>query len=139
VFDSSSLIKLERSHELRHLPSPGNFLVVPSRVAKEVSRKGAPEATIKWLKRGSVADFVAGSEGQLFMRLRQQETLLSDPDIQGIVIAHHRRGTYVVEERAARRVAERLGVKCLNAQEFLQEFGSKYSVSPDGKVQLRLV
>lgn len=119
VFDSSSLIKLERSHDLRHLPPPGNFFIVPSRVAKEVNKRASPLAT--WLKKGRVANFIVGSEGQLFMRLRQQETLLSDADIQGIIIAHHRRGTYVVEEKASRRVAESLGVKCLNADEFLRE------------------
>ena len=70
VFDSSSLIKLERSHNLRHLPDlPGSWLVVPSRVAKEV-KKGASAATKRWLEEGKVANFVVGSEGQLFMRLR---------------------------------------------------------------------
>lgn len=120
VFDSSSLIQLERSHRLRDVPGhPGAWLVVPSRVAKEVNKRGTRLAT--WLGGSKVANFVVESEGQLFLKLRQQERLLSDADIQGIVIAIHRGGAYVVEERAARRVAERLGVRCLNAEEFLQE------------------
>jgi len=120
VFDSSSLIDIEHSRYLRRLRPPGNFLVVPSRVAKEVNRRGSPLAT--WLNRGKVADFVVDSEGQLFLMLRRRERLLSDADIQGVVIAHHREGTYVVNEKAASRVAQSLGVECLNAEEFLREF-----------------
>ena len=120
VFDSSSLIELERSHDLRHLSPPGNFLIVPSRVAKEVNKRGSPLAT--WLKKGRVAMFVATSEHELFYRLTLQAQGLSDADIQGIVITHHRRGKYVVEENAARRMAENLGLSCLSAKEFLSEF-----------------
>jgi len=58
---------------------------------------------------------------QLFLTLRRNEKLLTDADIQGIVIAYHRGGTYVVEERAARKVAQDLGIRCLNSKEFLQE------------------
>lgn len=120
VFDSSSLINLERSRELKRLSIPGISLIIPSRVAKEVSRGASPLAT--WLKKGKVANFVVDSENQLFMKMRLEEQLLSDADIQGIVIANQRKATYVLEEKAARRVAENLGVRCLNTKDFLREF-----------------
>ena len=53
--------------------------------------------------------------------MRAQERLLSDADIEGIVIAYHRRATYVVEEKLATLVAKNLGVRTLKAREFLRE------------------
>lgn len=130
VFDASSLIDLENSRELGLLSELGSLVVVPSRVAKEVNRRGTP--IHRWFQGGigrgrrrrerrRVADFVVPAEGGLFLRLKQQHPYLSDADIQGIVMAHQRNATYVVEENAATRVAEGLGIRCLRAQEFIDE------------------
>lgn len=124
VFDASSLIELEGQHGkgLKHMPDrPGKWLVVPSKVAREVNSKGAPADTTNWLRSGKLSNFNVGSEGALFMKIRIHETLLSDADIQGIVIAYHRKGTYVVEEAKARTVARSLRIRCLKAKEFRQE------------------
>lgn len=122
VFDTSSLIQLEKSPGLQHLhSSPGKWLVVPSKVAKQLNSKGAPAETKKWLNSGKVATFTVDSEGMLFMKIRVEERLLEDADIQGIVIAYHRKGTYVVEEGRATKVAQSLGVRTLNADTFLHE------------------
>jgi len=122
VFDTSSLIKLERSVGLRHmLDYPGKWLVVPSKVAKQLNSEGAPRETKKWLNNGKLATFSVNSEKVLYMKLRVQEKLLEDPDIQGIVIAYHRKGTYVVEEELATRVAQSLGVRTLKSEKFLEE------------------
>ena len=122
VFDTSSLIKLERLVGLHHMPDyPGKWLVVPSKVAKQLDSEGAPKETKKWLNNGKLATFSVNSEKMLYMKLRVQEKLLEDPDIQGIVIAHHRKGTYVVEEELASRVAQSLGVRTLKTEKFLEE------------------
>jgi predicted nucleic acid-binding protein len=122
VFDTSSLIKLERSFGLNHMPDyPGKWLVVPSKVAKELGSEGAPKETKRWLINGKTATFSGNSEKALYMMLRVQEKLLEDPDIEGIVLAHHRDGTYVVEEELASRVAQRLGIRTLKTEGFLGE------------------
>jgi len=124
VFDASSLIELEGpdGKGLKHMPGrPGKWLVVPSKVAREVNSKSAPANTTNWLRSGKLSTFNVDSEGRLFMKIRTHETLLSDADIQGIVIAYHRKGTYVVEEAKARTVAGSLGIRCLKAKEFQQE------------------
>ena len=122
VFDTSSLIKLERLDGLHHMPDyPGTWLVVPSKVAKQLDSEGAPKETKKWLNNGKAATFSGNGEKVLYMTLRVQEKLLEDPDIQGIVIAHHRKGTYVVEEELASRVAQSLGVRTLKTEKFLEE------------------
>ncbi len=122
VFDTSSLIRLERSIGLDHLPEyPGKWLVVPSKVARQLNSEGAPKETKKWLRSGKLSTFNVDDEHRLFMQIRREEKLLEDPDVQGIVIAHHRKGTYVVEEEPARRVAVSLGVRTLKAEKFLEE------------------
>ena len=122
VFDTSSLIKVEKSGGLHRMPDyPGKWLVVPSKVARQLDSERAPRETKRWLSNGNVASFSGDGETVLYMRLRVQEKLLEDPDIQGIVIAHHRKGTYVVEEELASRVAQSLGVRTLKTERFLEE------------------
>ena len=123
VFDTSSLIEIERNHNgLKHMPDqPGKWLVVPSKVAREVNSEGAPADTRNWLRSGKFATFNVDTERRLFMEIRIRERLLSDADIEGIVIAYHRRGTYVVEEKLATSVAKTLGVRTLKAAEFLHK------------------
>ncbi len=122
VFDTSSLIHLEKSPGLQHLPSsPGKWMVVPSKVAKQLNSKGAPKETKRWLNSGKAATFSVNTEGVLFMKLRVQERLLEDADIQGIVIEYPRKGTYVVDEVRAAKVAQNLGVRTLKAEKFLEE------------------
>ncbi len=123
VFDTSSLIEIERGHNgLKLMPDqPGKWLVVPSKVAKEVNSEGAPVDTKNWLRSGRPSTFSVDDERRLFMQIRRQETLLSDADIEGIVIAYHRKGMYVVEEGRATSVARGLGVNTMNARQFLDK------------------
>ena len=126
VFDASSLIEieLEGSHGkgLKQMPDyPGKWLVVPSKVAREANSEGAPADTKNWLRSGKLSTFNVDSERRLFMKIRAQERLLSDADIEGIVLAYHRKGTYVVEEGLATGVAKRLGINTMNAKQFLDK------------------
>ena len=126
VFDASSLIQIESegSHGkgLKHMPDrPGKWLVVPSKVAREVNSESAPADTKNWLRSGKPSTFNVDSERRLFMKIRVEERLLSDADIEGLVIACHRKGTYVVEEGPATSVAKRLGVRTMNAKQFLDK------------------
>ena len=124
VFDASSLIEIEadRSHGkgLRQMPDrPGKWLVVPSKVARELNSESAPASTKNWLRSGKPSKFSVDSERRLFMKIRAEERLLSDADIEGIVIAYHRKGTYVVDEGPATNLAGRLGIRTISAKQFL--------------------
>ncbi len=124
VFDASSLIELEGPHGkgLKYMPErPGKWLIIPSKVAREVNSKSAPTDTKNWLRSGKHSTFNVDSEGALFMKIRTHERLLSDADIQGIVIAYHRKGTYVVEEGLATSVAKSLGINIMNAKQFFDK------------------
>jgi hypothetical protein len=125
VFDASSLIELERrpnGRGLRDMPDyPGKWLVIPSKVAKQVDSQGAPAETKNWIANGKPATFTGSDEARMFMRIRVQERLLEDADIQGIVIAYHRKGTYVVEEGRAKTLAKSLAIRCISGTTFLSE------------------
>lgn len=125
VFDASSLIELERRRNgkgLKDMPDrPGRWLVVPLKVARQMNSKGAPIETRAWLASGQAAVFTCDDERRQFMKIRVQEKLLEDADIQGVVIAYHRKCTYVVDEGKARMVAKTLGVRCISARHFLSE------------------
>ena len=123
VFDTSSLIEIEQNHNgLNHMPDrPGKWLVVPSKVAREVNSEGAPASTKNWIRSGKLATFTVDTERRLFMEIRIRERLLSDADIEGIVIASHRKGTYVVEEKLATSVAQNLGITTLKATQFMHK------------------
>ena len=124
VLDASSLIAIEGASGkgLKKMPEyPGKWLVVPSKVAKEVDSKSAPKETKDWLSSGKVAIFVSDSEKRLYMRLCVQERALDDPDIEGIVIAYHRKGIYVAEDGSAIIVAKKLGISTMNAKQFLDK------------------
>ncbi len=124
VFDASSLIEIEvgGSHGkgLKNMPDwPGKWLVVPSKVAKEANSESAPADTKNWLRGGKLSKFNVDSERRLFMKIRAEEKLLSDADIEGIVIAYHRKGTYVVDDGPAAIVAKKLGISTIKAKQFL--------------------
>jgi hypothetical protein len=129
VFDSSALIEIERrpgGKGLRDMPDfPGKWLVVPSKVAKQVNSKGAPQDTKEWLSGGKTSSFVNDTERRLYMSIMAREKALEDADIQGIVLASCRQGTYVVDEGPARKVAESLGTRCISGAEFLKELNPK--------------
>lgn len=122
VFDASALIEIEGKNGkgLKYMPAyPGKWFVVPSKVAKEMDSKSAPKETKDWLSGGKSATFNSDDERILFMRLRVKESALDDSDIEGIVIAYHRKGIYVVEEGPATNIARKLGVNTIKAKEFL--------------------
>ena len=47
---------------------PGKWLVVPSKVAKEVNNNKAPAETKHWIDAGRIANFSVDVERQLFMK-----------------------------------------------------------------------
>lgn len=122
VFDASSLIEIEgkKGKGLKSMPDfPGKWLIVPSKVAKEVNSEGAPKETKDWIVKGKPAKFNSDNERQLYMKIRVQESALDDADIEGIVLAYHRKATYVVEEGPAGTIAQKLNVTIINAKQFL--------------------
>ena len=120
VFDSSSLIDVERSRNLRKIPVEPGAVVIPQRVFSEVNKPGTPIAT--WLRRNRLAptQFLP-DEGSHYLRLKRDHTGLGDGEAAAIAIAVQRRGTVVTEDRLATTIAEAQGARCVNTEGYFRE------------------
>jgi predicted nucleic acid-binding protein len=117
VCDSSSLIDLERSKELRVLSYVA--VLIPSKVAEEVNQRGSLLAA--WLRdnRASVKRPL-DQEGGLYLRLlRDSRPRIDDGEALAIAMASHRNLELMIEDGAGRLAAERIGVHCLGWRELM--------------------
>lgn len=121
VFNSSSLIKLERSKGLRvlYLLEGEGRVIVPHRVAREVNKPRKPLET--WLKRNpkSVKQFLP-EEGRLYLEfLRQTQPKIHDGEAAALAIALHRGCTLVADDGPTMEKARQHGVECIDTRELL--------------------
>lgn len=128
VFDTSSLIDLENLLKGQQfaslLDSLRGRIVIPVGVKVELGRvRSSPSVT--WLEKNPSSierhSFNIPEVGTLYLRLIQQYPGLGDGEAQAIALAHHRRGTLVTGDITAREIALHLGVRCLDAKEFLAQ------------------
>lgn len=117
VFDSSSLIQLERGGNLLVLTKLAERTIVPQRVAREVNQPRTPLE--RWLRENprSVTPFLP-QEGSLYLALLRQPEI-HDGEAAAIAIALHREATLVTDDVPARRKAAGRAVPCVGTQEFL--------------------
>lgn len=127
VLDATALIDFERSRGLRkHLSNPGDSILVPWRVMKEVTR-GCRSLLCKWVKknRSNVVRRVTDKESALAVRLAQEfAALIDEADAEAIAIASARQAILVTGERATKipEVATQYGVQCIGPAQFLSEW-----------------
>lgn len=125
VLDTSAIINLERSNHLKQLlVFPGDWLIVPSIVARELNPNisGTPAATKNWLNGGKVAMFI-DKEESLYRRLVLHPGV-DDGEAQAIAMARNRGATLVIDEKKNGQVwniAESHGIRCISSAEFLNE------------------
>jgi len=121
VLDSSSLIHVERSSDLRKLPPPNVRLFIPDRVAREVNKPRQPLE--RWLQRHySLVTRMLPDEGRDYLTFRiQPETKLDDGEAAALAVAVNRDAALVTDDMAAQRKAASHGVRCLGTTDFLRE------------------
>jgi predicted nucleic acid-binding protein len=121
VFEASSLIELERRKLLRKLTSLGSRVVIPIRVARDINNPNVPKSSPlrQWLQQHSsvITRFQTAAENELYMRLLVTRRKLGDGEDSAIAIAFCRALTLVVEDQAARQVAEELGMVCKSVKD----------------------
>lgn len=122
VFDASALIELELSHHITSVHDPEDRVFVPHKVFQEANTRGQRAAT--WLKRHSRVHVRKPLNdpraGHLYLELRQQaDPKVHDGEAEAIAFANYTGWVLVIEDRAGRAKAERHGVRCLTASQFL--------------------
>lgn len=127
VLDATALIDFERSRDLRkHLSNPGDSVLVPWRVMKEVTR-GCRSPLCAWVRahQSNVTRCQTVQESALAVTLGLQfAALIDEADAEAIAIASARRAILVTGERATKipEVAAQYGVHCLRPAEFLSQW-----------------
>jgi predicted nucleic acid-binding protein len=122
VFDSSSLISIEKSKRMPALRARKDEVILPRKVAEEVASQESPLR--RFVKRNpAVITDLTPKEQNRFLEL------MSEPNIDAgeaaaISVAEARGHPLVIADGAARRRAVRLGVNCIAWRDFV-----------DGRVQ----
>lgn len=119
VFDSSSLIALEKAKELRVLSYLS--VCIPKKVAEEVGKGGSDLK--RWLDMNPrVVTHMLPVESAEFLRLMvSSNPAIDDGEAVAIAIARNRGLRLVIEDRAGRIVASQLGVECVSADDLVAQ------------------
>ncbi len=117
VFDSSSLISIEKTKRMPALRARKDEVVLPRKVADEVGSQKSPLERFIRKNPAVVADLTPDEE-------RRYLQLLSEPNIDAgeaaaIALAESRNYPLVINDAAARRRAQRLGVNCIDWRDFV--------------------
>lgn len=118
VFDSSSLIFIERARLLGRLRKRHTEIILPEKVAEEVRQPGSPLKN--FLKRyASVVVSFSGPEEEKYLEIRAQPGI-DDGEAAAMAIALVRRVTLVIEDKKGRQKAQNHGVQSMGWREFIQ-------------------
>ena len=118
VFDASSLIKIERENRMDDLRRRHADVLIPEKVAEEVSR--IPGKPLRRFVRGYpqvVSKFEPDEAIEYLKILRQQG--MDEGESAAIAIAAHRHLPVVIEEKRGRAKAAEYGVGCFRWEQFL--------------------
>ena len=129
VVDTSAIINLERSNQLIGFELPGDWIIVPSAVARELNPNyhGTPEATKRWLQKGKISKFT--SDEELLYRKLILHPSVDDGEAQAIAMAFCRKKTLVIDEKRKGQVweiAESYGIRCIDSEQFLNEIKPRF-------------
>lgn len=121
VIDTSAAINLERKNRLSKLPTPGDWIILPSIVANELNPdfQGTPEATKKWIFKGKTTHLTV--EEEILYKKLILNPAIDDGEAQAISIAYFRKATLVIDEKKGGvvwNIAENYKVKCITSDTF---------------------
>jgi len=117
VFDSSSLVFIERARRMTNLRRRRQEVILSSKVAEEVAVAGSPLGRFISAYPSIVVQF-AGSEEDLYLRIRGQPGI-DDGEASAIALALSRQVPLVIDDKRGRSKATNHGLSCLGWQEFL--------------------
>ncbi len=117
VFDSSSLISIERLRHMKVLRRRRNEAIVPEKVAGEVDQPGTPLAN--FLKRHpEVKVGLSQPEEDKYLEIRRQPGI-DDGEAAAIALALNRALLLVIDDVKGRAKAQNHGINCLGWRDFV--------------------
>ena len=119
VFDSSSLINIERNRKMSVLRQRRHEVLIPGKVEGEVNQPNTPlNRFITRFYQQVVAPF-RNNEEEEYLRVRSQRGI-HDADAAAIAMAIRRQLTLVIDDKKAKEKAENHGVETLTWQDFVK-------------------
>jgi len=118
VFDSSSLINVERNKKMTVLRRRRGEVLIPAKVEEEVNQPNTPLHRFITRFRQQVVTPFQNNEEQEYLRVRSQRGI-HDADAAAIAMAMKRRLTLVIDDKRAREKAESHGIETLSWQDFI--------------------
>lgn len=118
IFDSSSLINIERNKGMTILRKRRGEVLIPEKVAVEVNQPNTPLHRFI-SKFNQVVTRFQNNEEQEYLRVRSQIGI-DDGEAAAIAMAIKRRLPLVIDDRKGKKKAESHGVRTLAWQDFVQ-------------------
>jgi len=118
VFDSSSLINIERNRKMTILRRRRGEVLIPSKVEEEVNQPNTPLHRFITRFRQQVLTPFQNNEEQEYLRVRSQRGI-HDADAAAVAIALKRRLTLAIDDKRAREKAGSHGIETLSWQDFI--------------------
>ena len=117
VFDSYSLIEIERKHHMTDLRKRRSEVVLPKKVAEEVGTRGTP--LFRFIRHcpGVVSAFDSAEESA-YLQIRSQVGI-HDGEAAAIAVASVRKIPLVIEDKRGKAKAASHGVSCLTWNDFI--------------------
>lgn len=122
VFDASSLIDIEGNRRIADLRRLRDMILMPEKVAKEISQPGTPLERFVNKYPDTVTSFQP-KEKDIYLRIRSQVGI-DDGEAAAIAVAINRNLPLVIEDKKGRAKAANHGVKCIKWSDFLGWFGN---------------
>jgi len=122
VFDASSLINIERSRKMALLRSLKGAVLIPQKVAEEVSQPNTPLQRFITAYPGVIAQFQTAREERDYLRFCSQR-VIDEGEASAMAIAMNRNKELVIDERETKATgkAREHGIKVLSSQDFIKQ------------------
>jgi predicted nucleic acid-binding protein len=118
VFDSSSLINIERRRQMKFLRQRRAEIILPEKVAREVKQPGSPLNRFLDKYPAAVESFNQKEEN-IYLTIRAQPGI-DDGEAAAIAIAHNRNLPLVIEDKKGKSKAENHGISCISSEDFVK-------------------
>lgn len=122
VLDSDCIIKLAREGTLQHLLAEDDVVIIPFKVDEEIRKSRSARNPAKiWIQRNHhlIKRFQTSEEHSLYFELISKNSrILGEGECAGIALAKRRNGTFVSDDRQARRAALNYAVTAITPWEF---------------------
>ena len=122
VFDASSLINIEKNRKMTQLRKRRAEVLIPKKVADEVSQPNKPLQRFINSYPKVVTHFQDKEEEEYLLLIRQTDVIIDDGEAAAIAIADMRKLPIVIDDKAGGKKAKNHQIRTLSWIEFIRGY-----------------